>query len=106
MADARLCLTPQVSGVGGMVSFRNRLSRRLAAMGIELTDDPSDPRLDAILVIGGTRHLLELWRARRRGVHIVQRLNGMNWLHRVQSTRSNLRHYLRAEYGNRLLSII
>jgi len=110
MAEVRICLTPRVSGVGGMVSFRNRLSARLAAMNIKVTDNLSDPDLDAVLVIGGTRHLMELWRAHRRGVRIVQRLNGMNWLHRVkkadQKPKTNLRHFLRAEYGNRNLATI
>ena len=91
-----------------MVSFRLRLSLRLCEMGFQVTDDLADPNLDALLVIGGTRHLAELWRLRRRGVRIVQRLNGMNWLHRVKGSdsRFNIKHYLRAEYGNRLLAII
>ena len=42
--------------------------------------------------------------ATRRGVRLVQRLNGMNWIHRKR--RTGLRHYLRAEYGNWLLSLI
>ena len=50
-------------------------------------DDPSD----AILVIAGTRNLLPLWRARRRGVRIVQRLDGINWIHRRRHT--GLRHF-------------
>ena len=108
MTTARICLAPKVSGVGGMVSFRLRLSLRLCEMGFQVTDDLADPNLDALLVIGGTRHLAELWRLRRRGVRIVQRLNGMNWLHRVKGSdsRFNIKHYLRAEYGNRLLAII
>jgi glycosyltransferase involved in cell wall biosynthesis len=56
------------------------------------------------LVIGGTRQIGALWRAKRRGARIVQRLDGMNWLHRQQ--RTGVRHYLRAEYGNRLLAFI
>ncbi len=91
-----------------MVSFRLRLSLRLCELGFQVTDDLADPNLDAVLVIGGTRHLGELWRLRRRGVRIVQRLNGMNWLHKVKGSDSklDLKHYLRAEYGNRLLAII
>jgi glycosyltransferase involved in cell wall biosynthesis len=88
-----------------MVSFRDRLGRRLGELGYEIVDDLADPRLDAVLVIGGTRRLADLWRARRRGARIVQRLNGMNWLHRVRAgVNTDLRHYLRAEYGNRLLA--
>jgi glycosyltransferase involved in cell wall biosynthesis len=56
------------------------------------------------LVIGGTRDFLSLWRAKRRGVRIVQRLNGINWLHR--KSRTGWRHYLRAEIGNWILQFI
>ena len=104
MPDHRICLTPKVSGVGGMVSFRRRLATGLARRGVDLGDDLEDGRYDAVLVIGGTRQLAGLWRARRRGARIVQRLDGMNWLHRLR--RTGLRHYLRAEYGNWLLSFI
>ncbi len=95
-----------------MVSFRAKFSAGLRARGIEVVNDvrsfdklrTSSATPDAILVIGGTRDLPGLWRARRRGVRIVQRLNGMNWLHRQVNT--GMRHYLRAEYGNWILKTI
>ncbi|MGZ9226007.1 MAG: glycosyltransferase family 4 protein, partial [Anaerolineales bacterium] len=59
---------------------------------------------DAVLVLAGTRHLLPLWRARRRGLRIVQRLDGINWVHRVRW--AGLRYTLRAIYGNANLSLI
>jgi glycosyltransferase involved in cell wall biosynthesis len=37
-------------------------------------------------------------------VRIVQRLDGINWLHRRLHT--GARHFLRAEYGNRLLALL
>lgn len=85
-----------------MVSFRAKFGAGLAARGIEVCTTPQNA--DAVLVIGGTRNLLSLWRAKRRGVRIVQRLNGMNWLHR--KTRTGWRHYLRAEIGNWILQVI
>lgn len=100
----RVCVLPRLSGVGGMVSFQTRLKRGLAERGVGVTHDPGAFPYQAVLVIGGTRALGALWRARRRGIPVVQRLNGMNWLHRVRST--GLRHTLRAEYGNRLLRLI
>jgi glycosyltransferase involved in cell wall biosynthesis len=104
----RICLVPQVSGVGGMVSFRRKLSEGLSRRGIQVGHSLDDPQLDAVLVIGGTRRLLGLLRLRRAGIPVVQRLDGMNWLHRLSplSGIAGWRHYLRAEYGNRLLSII
>jgi glycosyltransferase involved in cell wall biosynthesis len=45
-----------------------------------------------------------LWRAKQGGVRIVQRLNGMNWMHRKLPT--GRRHYLRAEWNNFVLASI
>jgi glycosyltransferase involved in cell wall biosynthesis len=98
----RVCLVPKVSGVGGMVSFREKLVKGLYELGIGVSFDLADKPYAAILVIGGTRNLPGLWSARRRGIRIVQRLNGMNWIHHEMHT--GWRHYLRAEYGNIILS--
>jgi glycosyltransferase involved in cell wall biosynthesis len=100
----RLCLTPRVHGVGGMVSFLHKLTAGLHARGIQTTDEIRNMNYDALLVIGGTRDLTGLWQAKRRGIPIVQRLDGLNWLHRKRKT--GLRHWLRAEYGNWLLNLI
>ena len=98
MSPPRICLTPKVSGTGGMVSFRRRLTAGLVKRGLQVGNDLGDGRYDAVLVIGGTRQLLGLWRLRQRGARIVQRLDGMNWLHRTRWI--GVRHFLRAEYGN------
>jgi glycosyltransferase involved in cell wall biosynthesis len=98
----RICIVPVVRS-GGMASFRVKFEDGLGVRGIEVTHNPEE-EADAILVIGGTRHLLPLWRARRRGIPIVQRLDGINWVQRVRW--SGLRYTLRAEYGNVLLSFI
>jgi glycosyltransferase involved in cell wall biosynthesis len=100
----QICIVPQVSGVGGMVSFRAKFTTGLQARGIEVANDSRLSNLESILVIGGTRNLSGLWQAKQRGIRIVQRLNGMNWLHRLQ--RTGVKHYLRAEYGNLILRII
>ena len=59
---------------------------------------------DAVLVIAGTRYLPQLWRARRRGIRIVQRLDGVNWVQRVKW--SGVKYTVRAEYGNAMLAFI
>jgi len=100
----RVCLTPRVSGVGGMVSFQAKLSAGLAERGIAVTYDIDSLDYDSLLVIGGTRQLGALRRARRRGIPVVQRLDGINWLHRRLPT--GARHWLRAESGNWLLTFI
>ena len=86
-----------------MASFRGKFEAGLSQRGIEFTHDVRDP-CDAVLVIGGTRHLYPLWKQRQSGVRIVQRLDGINWIQR--RGRTGLRHWLRAEYGNLILSSI
>jgi glycosyltransferase involved in cell wall biosynthesis len=87
-----------------MVSFRGKLVKGLVERGIRVSYDLADIPYDAILVIGGTRDLAGIWRAKHRGLRVVQRLDGMNWIHRKK--RTGVRHYLRAEYGNFILSLI
>ncbi len=99
-----ICVLPRLSGIGGMVSFRTKFSAGLQARGVAISNDLADTPYDAVLVIGGTRQLPGLWRARRRGIPIIQRLDGFNWLHR--KLRTGLRHFLRAERGNWLLATI
>lgn len=87
-----------------MVTFAAKLSAGLAARGIQVTYDLADLPYGAVLVIGGTRQLVGLRRAGRGGLPIVQRLDGMNWLHR--RTRTGVRHWLRSELANWLLAYI
>ena len=86
-----------------MTSFRRKFEAGLSTRGIEVSHDAAAAS-DAILVIAGTKHLLPLWGARGRGTRVVQRLDGINWIHRRRNT--GLRHYVRAEYGNFVLSLI
>ncbi len=103
MTDS-ICILPRLEGVGGPASFRARLSAGLAKRGISSHSNPAEPGCRAVLVIAGTRRLGDLLLARRRGVRIVQRLDGMNWLHRRRWT--GVRHFLRAESNNLLLAFI
>lgn len=100
----KICVVPQVSGVGGMVSFRYKFTKGLQSRGIDVTHNLNEAGIDAVLVIGGTRMLTSLWQIKRKGIPVVQRLNGMNWVHRVRNT--GVRHYLRSEYGNFILQTI
>ena len=100
----QICLVPQLTGLGGMVSFQARMIASLKAREIPYTFEISHPQNTAILVIGGTRQLWKLWQAKRRGVHIVQRLNGMNWIHRLE--KSTPLAFLRAEINNHILAFI
>ena len=99
----KICIVPRVEGTGGMASFRIKFEQGLKTRGINFTYDLS-ANPDAILVIAGTRFLPDLWRARRRGIRVVQRLDGINWVQRVRWT--GARYHLRAEYGNAILVLI
>lgn len=86
------------------MSFFHKFLAAVEKRGVQVTNDLNDTPYDAVLVIGGTRELAALYRARQRGVRIVQRLDGINWIHRRKPV--SLKHSLRAEYGNFILSLI
>jgi glycosyltransferase involved in cell wall biosynthesis len=99
----RICITPFVQGTGGMASFRLKFEQGLKARNIDVTHDLND-KSDAVLVIAGTRFLLDLKRIRQRGIRVVQRLDGINWVQRVKW--SGVKYTVRAEYGNLMLATI
>lgn len=99
-----ICFLPKLDGVGGPASFQARLMAEFRSRGISVHHDPAAQDCAAILLSGGTRQLLALWQARRRGVRIVQRLAQMNWIHKMH--RSGFGHYLRSERNNHLLAFI
>lgn len=99
-----ICILPQKIGRGGPGSFSSRFAAVLSARGYNLNHDALDPANSVILVIGGTRHIGVLREAKRNGVRIVQRLNGMNWVHR--QTHTGIKHFLRAEVNNWILKTI
>lgn len=100
---SRICIVPRVEGLAGVASFRLKFEDGLRARKVEVTHDSTKPA-DVILVLSGTKNLLSLWKARRRGTRIVQRLDGINWVHRARW--AGLRYTIRAVYGNANLSFI
>ncbi len=98
-----ICIVPRVEGRGGVTSFRLKFENGVRARGVDVTYDLAEPA-EAVLVLAGTRHLLALRRARRRGLRIVQRLDGLNWVHRARW--AGLRYTVRAMYGNANLAFI
>lgn len=99
----RICIVPRVEGLAGVASFRLKFENGLRTRGVDVTNDLAQPA-DVVLVLAGTKNLLPLWRAHRRGQRIVQRLDGVNWVHRVRW--AGLRYTIRAIYGNANLSFI
>jgi glycosyltransferase involved in cell wall biosynthesis len=97
-----LCLVARIPGMAGPASFQRRLAEGLTARGFEVSYSLADDLYDAVLVNGGSRELGRLARARRRGIPVLQRLDGINWIHRKIPT--GLRHYLRSELANLLMA--
>ena len=101
MIRLSVSFTTRLTGVAGPAAFQRRMAMELERRDVPvrwgLKDEPRGP----ILVLGGSRALFGLRRAHHRGRRIVQRLNGINWLHRRH--RTGIRHYLRAERNNLLL---
>jgi glycosyltransferase involved in cell wall biosynthesis len=104
MASQSICILPQLKTTGGPSSFQSKLKAGLAAKGVESHHDISRQDTSALLVIGATADIAALSDARRRGIRIVQRLDGMNWLHKQSAT--GIRHYLRSERMNLQLALI
>ena len=104
LTSRHLCVVPRLMGIGGMVSFQDRFKQELEKRGALVTHELGEAGYEAVLVIGGTKDILALRQAKARGVPIIQRLNGMNWIHRHR--RTGVRHYLKAEWGNWLIKTI
>jgi glycosyltransferase involved in cell wall biosynthesis len=101
---SRICIFPRAANTGGVSSFQARLAAGLERRSIQVCHRLDETPIDAVLLTSTTRNLPGLLRLRRKGVRIVQRLDGINWMHRRLRTGS--RHFLRAEYGNRLLALL
>lgn len=99
-----ICIVPHRPGLGGPASFQSRLTRVLNERGYRVSHDLSNPTNFAVLVIGGTKNIRQLRAVQRHGVRVVQRLNGMNWVHRKRNT--GIKHFLRAEINNTILAVI
>lgn len=102
--EKTICIVPHQPGLGGPASFQARFIRVLTDRGYRVTHDILDPVNFAILVVGGTKYIQQLRQAKKAGVRVIQRLNGMNWVHRKRNT--GVRHFLRAEVNNYILKTI
>ncbi len=104
MAKTSICILPNLKTIGGPSTFQSKLKTGLSARGIEAHNDISREDTRALLITGATRDLGALLEARKHNIRIIQRLDGMNWLHKRHTT--GLHHYLRSEQMNLQLAII
>lgn len=96
-----LCFASRIEGHAGPAAFQSRLVDGLRQRGLVVSYLPDCRPGRPLLIVGGTRRIAQVWSAKRAGSLVVQRLNGMNWIHRRR--RTGLRHYLKAEWSNWLL---
>jgi len=104
VAEKSVCILPKLMGAGGPSSFQSKLKRGFADLGLLVHHDVRRANTTSLLIIGGTKQVADLLYAKRRGIKIVQRLDGMNWLHKRSQT--GIIHYLRSEMINLQLSFI
>jgi glycosyltransferase involved in cell wall biosynthesis len=98
----RLYMVSRIPGVAGPASFQRRFVEGLKEKRVRVEFGWPEPgQAEAVMVIGGTRQLNQLRRIKKAGIPLVQRLNGMNWIHRQRWT--GVSHFLRAELNNWLL---
>jgi glycosyltransferase involved in cell wall biosynthesis len=102
--EKTICIVPHQPGLGGPASFQARFIRVLTDREYRVTHEILDPVNFAILVVGGTKYVHQLRQAKKAGIRVIQRLNGMNWVHRKRNT--GIRHFLRAEVNNYILKAI
>ncbi len=76
----RIAFPHPPAAIGGPGGFQQLLSRKLRELGWEIVYPEDGKHPDVIVVVGSTRKLLWLWRCKRRGARVVQRLDGLNWL--------------------------
>ncbi|MBR6090783.1 MAG: glycosyltransferase family 4 protein, partial [Anaerolineaceae bacterium] len=100
MKKRSICLVPEATSLGGPRTFqKNLITWSEKSPEIDIHFDAGREDIDAFLVIGGPKkYLKRLLLARRTGIPVVHRLNGMNWIHRVRS--SGLKYAVHSEAAN------
>jgi glycosyltransferase involved in cell wall biosynthesis len=99
-----LGIIPDVRGLGGPASFHQKFVTGLTKRNIRVSYDLTRKDLSAVLVIAGSRHLNSLYRVKQAGIPIIQRLDGLNYVHRHKFT--GIKHFLRSEVNNWLMQTI
>ena len=104
MSDRSICILPKLKGHGGPASFQAKMIKGLDKLGFKVNHDPRKSSTAALLIIGGTRKFDDLYYAKKNGIRVIQRLDGMNWLHKKKNT--GIVHRFRSERMNFQLSFI
>ncbi|MCW4469573.1 glycosyltransferase family 4 protein [Flavobacterium sp. MFBS3-15] len=95
---------PHPPGLGGPGSFQIRFEKAIKEKGYSVSYAKDKSKPDVIFIVGGTKKLFWLLRKKLKGVPIIYRLDGINWLHRKK--KFNLRSFLVNEFRNFLSKFI
>lgn len=96
---------PKIRGVGGPASFQARFIEEAEKQGVSAHFDTHQKDIGAYLVIGAPKRYLGIMiSARKKKIPVVQRLNGMNWIHRIYP--SGLPYLIKAEAANASIAAV
>ena len=105
MKKKNICLVPEAKSLGGPRTFQKNLITWAEQSGeAEVHFDAERADIDAFLVIGAPKkYIKRLLQAQREGIPVIQRLNGMNWIHRCRP--SGLLYGLHSEKANLAIAL-
>lgn len=89
---------PHPPGAGGPGSFQVRFERGLINRGWVVSYAGASNKPGRIFIVGGTKKLFWLLNMKLRGIPIIYRLDGINWLHKKKKV--GLKLYLMTEFRN------
>jgi len=89
---------PHKPGSGGPGSFQIRFEKILKEKGYGINYKKDNAKCDVVFIVGGTSKIFWLLQMKLKGIPIVYRLDGLNWLHR--KTKVGVQKYLISEYRN------
>ncbi|MBV6652535.1 MAG: glycosyltransferase family 4 protein, partial [Mameliella sp.] len=89
---------PHPPGHGGPGSFQSRLEREIRKLNWGFVYAGAKKKPDVIIIVGGTKRLLWLWRMKRADIPVIYRLDGINWLHRKKKV--GVKSYVLGEVRN------
>lgn len=95
---------PHSPAYGGPGTFQSRFEKKLTEFNCNICYKKDNIKPDVVLVIGGTRHILWLFKMKNTGIPIILRLDGIGWLHKKKKV--SLKNYLTTEVQNLTSKII
>lgn len=91
---------PHPPAKGGPGSFQSRFEKALKENGHTVSYSVADKSNDAVLIVGGSKKIPDLIRARLRKIPVIHRLDGIGWLHRKRAARRGFKNFLYGEFNN------